>query len=44
MQNAWFHLVTTINGICIADAWKGFRYAFPNQKKDEEIRIREFAD
>jgi len=26
-HNAWFCLVTTIIGVCISDAWKGFRYA-----------------
>jgi hypothetical protein len=44
MHNAWFPLMTTIIGICITDAWEGFRYAFQNQKNDEEITIHEFAD
>jgi len=43
-QNAWFRLMTTKIGICVTDAWKGFRYAFQNRKNDEEITIREFAD
>jgi hypothetical protein len=44
LEKAWFHLVTMIIGICITDAWKGFRYAFRCHKQDEEITICEFAD
>ena len=43
MQNAWFHLVTSIIGICVTDAWKGYRYAF-RSKNEEEMTIRDFAD
>jgi hypothetical protein len=27
-QNAWFCLVTLVIGICVTDAWKGYKYAF----------------
>jgi hypothetical protein len=30
-QNVWFHLVTSVSGICLTDAWKGYKYAFRNQ-------------
>jgi hypothetical protein len=43
-QNAWFRLVTTIIGICVTDAWKGYRHAFRHSKKDEELPVRDFAD
>jgi hypothetical protein len=43
-QNAWFRLVTTSIGICVTDAWKGYRHASLHSKKDEELSIYEFAD
>jgi hypothetical protein len=43
-QNAWFCLVTTIIGICVTDAWKGYRYAFHHRKNSEEVNVHEFAD
>jgi hypothetical protein len=43
-QNAWFRLATTIIGICVTDAWKGYRYAFGGKKSEEELPIRDFAD
>jgi hypothetical protein len=27
-QNAWLNLVASVIGICITDAWTGYRYAF----------------
>jgi hypothetical protein len=42
-QNAWFCLVTSVIGICVTDAWKGYKYAFRNTRK-EEMTIRDFAD
>jgi hypothetical protein len=43
-QNAWFRLVTTIIGICVTDAWKGYRHAFHLSKRDEELPVHDFAD
>jgi hypothetical protein len=43
-QNAWFRLVTTIIGICVTEAWKGYPYAFHLSKKDEEIPVCEFDE
>ncbi len=40
-QNAWFHLVTSVIGICVTDAWKGYRYAFCGNS-EEDISIRDF--
>jgi len=42
-QNARFHLVTSVIGICVTDAWKGYRYAF-REKSEEDISIRDFVD
>jgi hypothetical protein len=36
--------VTTIIGICVTDAWKGYWHAFLHSKTDEELSIREFVD
>jgi hypothetical protein len=36
--------VTSIIGICVTDAWKGYRYPFCHSKKDDELPVREFAD
>ena len=41
-QNAWFCLVTSVIGICVTDAWKGYKYAFW-AKSEEEMTIRDFA-
>jgi hypothetical protein len=43
-KNAWFRLVTTIVGICVTDAWKGYWYAFCLSKRDEELPVHELAD
>jgi hypothetical protein len=43
-QNAWFRLVTTIIGICVTDAWKGYWHAFCLSKRDEELPVHDFAD
>ncbi len=44
MQNAWFHLATAIIGICVTDAWGGYRYAFRSKKHEEELPICDFTD
>jgi hypothetical protein len=36
--------VTSIIGICVTDAWKGYWHPFLHSKKDEELSINEFAD
>jgi hypothetical protein len=43
-QSACFRLVTTIIGIYVTDACKGYRYAFCLQKSDDEMTVHEFAD
>jgi hypothetical protein len=37
-------LVTTIIEICVTDAWKGYRHAFKDQRSEEELPVRDFAD
>jgi hypothetical protein len=36
--------VTTIIGICVMDAWKGYQYAFCHSKKDDELPLHDFAN
>jgi hypothetical protein len=42
-QNACFHLVTSVIGICVTDARKGYRYAFCGNS-EEDISIQDFVD
>jgi hypothetical protein len=42
-QNAEFHLATSVIGIYVTYAWKGYRYAF-HGKSEEDITIQDFAD
>jgi hypothetical protein len=37
-------LVTTIIGISVTAAWKGYRYAFKGRRSEEELPVRDFAD
>jgi hypothetical protein len=37
-------LVTTIIGICVTDAWKGYRYDFRSKKPEEELPVCNFVD
>jgi hypothetical protein len=43
-HNVWFRLVTTIIGVVVTDAWKGYKYAFKGSKRERETSLKDFAD
>jgi hypothetical protein len=43
-HNAWFRLVTTMIGVIVTDAWKGYKHAFQGHQIDEELTLTDFAD
>lgn len=42
-QDGYFRMVTTLFGICVTDAWKGYKHHLRNQHRHKNITLGEFA-
>lgn len=42
-EDGYFRCITTLFGICVTDAWKGYQYHLPNKHRHKGIEILHFA-